>query len=221
MDWIRERLKELGKSGAEFGRALGVAKQRVYEMQRGDRKLQPDEIGPAARFLDLPEAEVVARLEGRLPRKDHNVATRARELLHAGDTPTRPLLIYRTTPVERGRQDGFMLRAERVGECERPDFLRFSEKAFAAKVLDDKNAPAYRRRDLVLVDPDSPPIDGEDCLFTDNPDDPLGAHSVLGCLIRSTVALWIIRQYALKGERELTKTAYPNAWPIAGRYNRR
>lgn len=222
MDWIRERLRELGKSGAEFGRALGVPKARVYEMQKGARKLQPDEIGPAARFLDMTEADVVARLEGRrAPRRDHNVATGGKEPLRRNGNPIAPLVIFKTVPVHKGRQDGFMIFAQQVGECERPEFLRFSERAFAARVLDDANDPVYRRRDLVLVDPDTPPIDGEDCLFTDDPTAITGAFGLLGRLIRSTGTCWYVRQYGAKTDRELTKSAYPNAWPISGRYHRR
>lgn len=225
MDFLKARLVEIGKTPAAFARALGLPKARAYEMQKGTRKLQPGEFGAAARFLDWSEAELVAHLEGRATARkrpqDHKVATAQRIPLHADDTPPRPLLLYRVAPVEKGRQDGFMLRAEKVGEVERPDFLIFSERAFAAKVLDDKNAPAYRRRDTVLVDPDSPHIEDEDCLFTNDPTVPAGSLSVIGCLLRSTATLWIIRQYGVKAERELTKSEFPNAWPIVGRYNRR
>lgn len=226
MNWLKQRLNELGITGADFGRAIGVPKARVYEMQRGDRRLQPKEIGPAARTLKWTEAELVARLEGRTPAAD----TRGRSLeadilqripLRRDDAGLTALVVYRTAPGERGRSGDFMLRAERVGEVVRPEFLRFSEKAFAAKVLDDRNAPAYRRRDLVLVDPDSPPIEDEDCLFTADPAAPDGAGSVIGCLISSTATCWKIRQYGTRGERELPRAEFPNAWPIVGRYNRR
>lgn len=230
MDWLKGRLRELGKTGADFGRALGVPKSRVYEMQRGERRLQPDEIGNAARFLQLSEAELIARLEGRT---DHRTKTAGNGAsrneidissirpIRQGDISLPPLLIYRTAMGELGRQGGFMLRAERVGEVARPEFLRFSEKAFAARVLDDRNAPAYRRRDAVLVDPDTPPIEGEDCLFTADPYGPGGAFSIIGCLVSSTTTCWRIRQYAVKGTKELPRSEFPNAWPIVGRYNRR
>jgi hypothetical protein len=224
MDWLRQRLKELGVSGADFGRALGVPKARVYEMQRGDRKLQPNEIGPAARALRWTEAELVARLEGRNPRPlgtDHEVDIAGARPLQRDDRSLRALVIYRTAANEKGHQGDFMLRAEHAGEVVRPDFLRFSEKAFAAKVLDDRNTPAYRRRDVILVDPDSPPIEDEDCLFTGNFEAAGGAGSVIGCLVSSTASCWKVRQYGMRGERELPRSEFPNAWPIVGRYNRR
>lgn len=226
MEWLKGRLKELGKTGAEFGRAIGVPKSRIYEMQKGDRRLQPDEIGNAARFLQLSEADLIARLEGRSPVAEKTAARNEIDIssirpLRQGDTSLAALVIYRTAVGEIGRIGGFMLRAERVGEVARPEFLRFSEKAFAARLLEDRNAPAYRRRDIILVDPDTPPIEGEDCLFTGDPQAPGGAYSVLGCLISSTAACWKIRQYAVKGTKDLPRSEFPNAWPIVGRYNRR
>lgn len=226
MDWLKPRLQALGISAAAFGRALGLPKSRVYEMQRGDRRFQPEEIATAARLLQWTEAELLARIEGRNPTAGtngeyHEVDISSIRPLRQGATPPPPLVIYRTAQREGGRQGDFMLYAEKAGETDRPEFLRFSGKAFAARILDDKNSPAYRRRDLVLVDPDTPPIEGEDCLFVGNPNDPKGSDSVLGCLVSSTATKWITRQYGIKGDRELPKADFPNAWPIVGRYNRR
>ncbi len=226
MDFLKPRLAELGKTAAAFAKALGLPKARAYEMQKGERKLQTSEIGPAARFLEWTETELNARLEGRMPtntarrHSNHEADIKSSRPLRESDKPLQPLTIYRTVSDIRGRGDGFMLSALSAGEVERPEFLRHSEKAFAARVLDDRNAPAYRRRDLILVDPDSPPIEMEDCLFTGDPEAG-GVMAVIGCLIRSTTNLWIIRQYAVKGDRELSRGEYPNAWPIVGRYNRR
>lgn len=226
MDWLKSRLEELGISGADFARALGLPKSRVYEMQSGKRRLQPSEIGPAARALRMSEAELLALIEGRTSTAGkngayHEIDIRSIRPLRQGDTPPPPLVIYRTAQGERGRHGDFMLYAERAGETDRPEFLRFSGKAFAARILGGENNPAYRPRDLVLVDPDTPTIDGEDCLFTGNVEAPEGAASVIACLVSSTAKSWITRQYGVKGERELAKTEFPNAWPIVGRYNRR
>lgn len=226
MDWLKARLSEVGLTGVDFARALGLPKSRVYEMQSGKRRLQPSEITPAARALQWTEAELLARLEGRIQsaarsRNDHDIDIKSIRPLRQGDIPPPPLVIYRTAQASRGSHGDFMLYAERAGDTDRPEFLRFSGKAFAARILDDRNTPAYRRRDLVLVDPETPPIESEDCLFTADPASKDGAESVVACLISSTGKSWITRQYGVKGDRELSKADFPNAWPIVGRYNRR
>jgi hypothetical protein len=226
MDWLKPRLAAVGLTGADFAKALGLPKSRVYEMQSGKRRLQPNEIAPAARLLRMSEAELLALIEGRSGTAGknggyHDIDIGSIRPLRQGDTPPAPLVIYRTAQGERGRQGDFMLYAVRAGQTDRPEFLRFSGKAFAARILGDENNPAYRPRDLVLVDPDTPSIDGEDCLFTGNVEDPKGSLSVVACLVSSTAKMWITRQYGVKGERELAKSEFPHAWPIVGRYNRR
>lgn len=109
----------------------------------------------------------------------------------------------------------------KAGEVDRPAFLEFSEKAFATKVLDNRNAPVYRARDTILIDPDEPALDGEDCVFTADPGAESGAPAVIGCLVSSTPTAWIAKQYAAKEQRELPKATFPNCWPIVGRYRRR
>ena len=226
------RMDELGKtirgarerkrmSQEKLGELTGVSRSAVAQWESGNTVPESDRLAVIARALDIEGALMLGLPVTELPRNNHLSDTGPRQAFRHGDTPPRPLLIYRTAVAVKGRQDGFMLRAEKVGEVERPEFLRFSEKAFAAKVLDDRNAPAYRRRDLVLVDPDSPPIEDEDCLFTGDATASAGAFSLLGCLIRSTALVWIIRQYGVKGEREVAKAECPHAWPIVGRYNRR
>lgn len=151
----------------------------------------------------------------------HEIDMKARQALRLGDTPPPPLVLFKTEQLEKSRGGGFMLSVQPAGEVERPDFLRYSAKAFAAKVLDDNNAPAYRKRDVILVDPESPSIEDEDCCFAGDITTDGGALAVIGCLISSTATTWKVRQYAVKGERDLGKADFPNAWPIVGRYNRR
>ncbi len=114
-----------------------------------------------------------------------------------------------------------MLSSSKAGEIERPDYLEFSEKAFATKVVSADNEPVYKLRDTLLVNPDETPVDGDDCVFS-GVEDPSGvAPAIIGCLIRATASLWIIRQYAVKADRELSRREWPHAWRIVGRQHRR
>lgn len=114
-----------------------------------------------------------------------------------------------------------MLSSSKAGEIERPDYLEFAEKAFATKVVSADNEPVYKLRDTLLVNPDETPVDGDDCVFSGAEATSAGAPAIIGCLIRATPALWIIRQYAVKTDRELPRREWPNAWRIVGRQHRR
>ena len=64
MKWIKERLDEVGRRPIELSRALGLPPARVYEMIKGIRRVQPDEIGRMAAFLEWPETHLVAMIDG-------------------------------------------------------------------------------------------------------------------------------------------------------------
>jgi plasmid maintenance system antidote protein VapI len=224
MRWMRERLGELDKSGADLARALGIPKSRVSEMLAGKRRLQPNEIRPVARFLEIPEAQVVANLSVTLNANKEQNEEIVSQIVGNNRQPIRdlsiPLVVYRTVLIEGGRRGGFMLFQEPVDEVPRPFFLKFSTKAFATKVLNDDNHPVYKRWDTVMVDPAGSMALGEDHMFS--PDvSPGGVLAVIGNLKQSTPSHWIVHQYGTKQDQELPRSEFPNCWPIVGRYNRR
>jgi hypothetical protein len=229
MEWMRVRLRLLGKSGAALGRHLGIPKERVYEMFAGKRRLQQEEIGPTAHFLEWSVAELIAHTEGRRTLGNDNkkqLAEMAPQQFDParqplGDTALPPLVVSRSVLSDIGPRGAFMLFAERVDEVPRPFFLKFSQKAFALKVLDDTNEPVYRRWDTLIIDPDGSVIVEEDCLFSAYPDAPGGAPSIIGRLKASTGTHWTVHQYGTDQDLQLIRSTYPNAWPIVGRYNRR
>jgi hypothetical protein len=226
MRWLRSRLVEIDKTGADFARALQIPTSRVYEMLAEKRRIQPTELGRAARFLEMSEAELVARIEGREwnesnKHTEENVPQiRENNRQPYGDITGHPLLVYRAVNFDHKGGGRFMLYKEPSDEVPRPFFLKFSQNAFAIKVLDDANAPVYRRWDTVLIDPGGSTVQGEDHLFTKELD-PDGVLSVVGCLKASTGAHWTVHHYGTKQDQDLAKADYPRAWPIVGRYNRR
>jgi plasmid maintenance system antidote protein VapI len=224
MRWMRDRLGELDKSGAELARALGIPKSRVSEMLAGKRRLQPNEIRPVARFLEIPEAQVVANLSVTLNANKEQIEEIVPQIGGNNRQPIRdlqsPLVVYRTVLIEGGRRGGFMLFQEPIDEVPRPFFLKFSAKAFATKILNDDNHPVYKRWDTVAVDPGGSMALGEDHMFS--PDvSPDGDIAVIGCLKQITASNWIVHCYGTKQDQELPRSEYPHAWPIVARYNRR
>lgn len=219
MDWLEKRLKHLGKSGAALARAIGTSKQRIYEMYDGKRRFQQDEIARAARFLEWTEAELLARIEGRRVISVSKIGEKVPP--PASDKTLTPLVLYRAVPSHTDRRAGYMLQAEQIGEIARPSELEFSPKAFAVKLLDASCEPAYRFLDTLLVDPEDPLIEEEDCIFTADEEEPTGGHCVIARLIRSTDDMWITCGFQSKDETELPKSEFPYAWPIIGKYRRR
>jgi hypothetical protein len=72
MQWLRQRLTQIEKSPADLARWLEIPPPRVYEMLKGRRRLQQGEIGKTAQFLKMPEADVLALVEGRPPKSVQN-----------------------------------------------------------------------------------------------------------------------------------------------------
>jgi len=54
IEWIRKGLEQPGKTQAGLARALGVDASAVSKLLRGVRKLDADEIAPAAAYLGIP-----------------------------------------------------------------------------------------------------------------------------------------------------------------------
>lgn len=211
MNWLRERLRELRKSGADMGRALNVPKARIYEMQIGKRKLQPKEIGPAARFLEWSEAEVVARLEGRAPPANstqsngNNSVTRAKQ--HTSDVipvdrdipPPLRSQMEKTVPVYgtvSGGSGGFHMNGDPIDWVRRPPRLADRKDIFALYVEDVSMVPAHRPGSLIFVERARPPQAGDDVVIELRPltpsDEP---KAILKCLVAVTPTLIKVVQH--------------------------
>ena len=214
MRWIEARLKALGKSGAAFGRALKIPKERVYEMYRGDRRFKASEIAPAAAFLEMSENELARLVAGyQLSVSPERMA------LRINDEALPTLVVWKSAVTGRERSGAFLLTNKPDGDVDRPKFLEFSEKAFGCRVLTGDNDPVFRLRDIVLVNPDEPLEEGDDCLFLTS--DGSTAEAIIGRLIRIEAGEWIMRQYAAASDRSLDRGEFQHAWRIVGRYYRR
>lgn len=219
---LRDARVTAGLSQQNVGEQTGASRSAVNQWEAGRTKPDVAKIARLAATLNLDPAALLRAMRddetqpqgGSSPQKsDISFAHPLRQSSAA--LPT--LVVWKTAAGAAVGRGVFMLVQEKAGEVERPDFLEFAGKAFAIKVIDRENEPVYRLRDRVLVNPDDPVMEGDDCLFGDLKPPP-GAESVIGRLIRSTPTLWIIEQYAAKGERELPRKKYPNAWPLVGRY---
>jgi len=62
--WIKDRLKELGKTQVGLAAALGLPHTRINEMIKGKRELQTREISTFAKFLEMSEQGVISAFSG-------------------------------------------------------------------------------------------------------------------------------------------------------------
>lgn len=216
---IRRARMQKRISQERLGELTGVTRSAVNQWENGHTKnLSGDRLNSIAQALDLDPAVLVRA--GTIERPASRAQGGAMGVPHIGHSPD-PLIVWKSVPARGSRFGGFVLLAEKDGEVPRPEFLQYNQKAFSFKVLDASNAPVYRPRDHLLIDPESPALPGDDCLFGDGIAHTDGSLCVVGNLIRATATQWIIHQYGGRGEVELPKAEYPNSWPIVGRYHRR
>lgn len=218
---IRQAMEAAGKTPVDIARHLEITDAAVSFWFANDSGPKASRLAKLASFLGTT---VEALLTGQAP--SSAAQQEPRDIspfvpLRPADTPPPPLVRWRSGVATDGRAGAWMLTSDKDGVAERPEFLRYAEKAFATKVIDGSNEPAYRPRDTILIDAGAAALPGDDCIFTDETKVHAGSPAMLGQLVRSTPRLWIIRQYARKAELELPRAEWPNAWPVVGRYNRR
>ncbi len=64
--WIKNRLRELGKTQVELGEKLGLPHARISEMIKGTRELKAREVPALAKYLEISAREVVEAFAGEL-----------------------------------------------------------------------------------------------------------------------------------------------------------
>lgn len=116
-----------------------------------------------------------------------------------------------------GTRGEWLLYSNRLrGEFPREPKYEFMD-VFKVEVIDDRNAPIYRMRDILTISQDKLPIAGEDCLFSATADTEGAARGLLGMLVRIGPTEWVMQQYGEKDEITLQRTQWPHAWPVVNR----
>jgi transcriptional regulator with XRE-family HTH domain len=216
---IRKARMQKRISQERLGELTGVSRSAVNQWE--SNTTQPDSaerLEKIADVLGLDLALLVRAGSGQKSTPRVGTGTVSRTFI-GHSLPA--LVVWRAIPNQDGRSGGFVILREKEGEVPRPDHLLHQQKAFAFKVIGDENAPVYRPRDVLLVDPDTAAIAGDDCLFADGIESHQGSVALVGYFLRSTPTTWIVTQYGREGEIELPKAEFPHAWPLAGRYHRR
>jgi hypothetical protein len=211
MTWMKERLTEVGKRPIDLARHLNIPPSRVYEMLKGERRIQPREIPLIATFLNMTSQQIVGHL---------NVTDATPPVpVFSADAPLGPLVVWRGA---RGGDGGWIVFNEVAGEVARQDFLAFSKSAFATMVIDALNEPVYRVRDRIVIDPASPCAIGDDCFLMNAPETVKpgdGTPAIMGRLVKEEAQHWQLEQYASPGKPiRVPKSKCGACFPIVGRY---
>lgn len=68
--WLTRRLKELGKTKADFAKKLDVNNARIYELENGLWKLQVSHIKKAAEFLEFDRTAFLDFISGDITEEE-------------------------------------------------------------------------------------------------------------------------------------------------------
>lgn len=178
------------------------------------------------RDIDLSELQGGARLSGIVQtasetaqQSNHNIVSGVSFSTKSLVSAPQPLIVFLAVPGD-GRRGNALIYKKKVGEVERPKFLEFAAEAFAFDVADDLMAPAFRTRDTLLVNPETAPSAGDDCIFvkagSQDPMDVVGRH-----LVKASASTWTVRQHNPRKDVDLSRAEYPHAWPVVAIYKRR
>lgn len=216
MPWLRPRLRAVNATASDLARHLDLPPVRVYEMIKGQRRFQPNEIAKAASFLKIGEDQLIGLIEGQLDADEVGI----------DDVTALPWAIATKMPVPLMRatllSHGFwMLHVkEETGAVARVGLVHFPAAAFAIVVQDEHNSPVYRARDCILIDPETPVSPGDDVILSNVITVAAGdmAEVIPGQLTKVSEAAWSLRQYAIGAERAFPKARLPSAWKIVSRF---
>jgi phage repressor protein C with HTH and peptisase S24 domain len=225
MKWIKERLDEIGRRPIELSRALGLPPARAYEMIKGIRRVQPDEIGRLAAFLDWPESHVVALLDGRATSKSGKRSpSTARAPI---PPPARARVALASEAAREGRPDIPVWAAAQAGDdgalilvpdpvdyIFRSERMRGVRNPFAFQIVGSSMSPALEHGDQVVINPALLVRPGVDCVFIQQQRD--GTFlALVKRLLRQTADNWHVRQYDPKKDFDLAKKKWSRAHVVA------
>ncbi len=217
--WSQARLaEEVSRRGFRIGQSgIGNLEKRGDSQPKCISQLATA-LGVTVEWLQTGKGVKVAasQTQPNGNKSDIDIVRGVRPLVAA----TEPLVIFRSA-IASGRAGEILIYKEKAGAATRPVELEFSKEAFAFRVIDDSSSPVYEVRDLLLIDPSSPPAPGDDCLMVQDPAaNP--STALLRRVVKITPTHWVVRAFAPGSkDAKLERSTWAEAWPVFGKYNRR
>lgn len=189
-DWLRDRIKNLGKTGQGLANTLGVNKARVSEIIGGRRGVKAEEVPIIAQYLEMTDSEVIERLSGRAQGTPTGGAVAQMRMPLRTPRPSSilaepepPISLAQGLPVYSSTAGGtdcdFSLGKDVIDHVRRPPGLLNARNAFALYVVGNSMAPRYDEGDLLVIHPDKPPAPGCDVIVLLSSVDEVGNAKVL------------------------------------------
>lgn len=154
-------------SQVELGRAAGVSQQTIGKIEKGDTEnsrhlprillalgLPLDILADEAPGL-YKQTTMLVRPAGPLPPT----------LQYKHDNRGVDTTLVRLFPLHTTSHEQIWIADDQMGFLRRIEPLWDSAGAYALYVADDTAAPAIGAGDVILVNPDLPPLPGTDCVF--------------------------------------------------------
>jgi hypothetical protein len=209
---LKHRLGEVGKTAVGLAEALGVPKSRVYEILAGRRRLQPEEIEPAAAFLEWKADELRSAIARYLELMGNEPPR-----VHSQDSLPPPTLsrvpIYRAIATN----DGLLtVAASPVRFLPSLEGLGYSPASFALELPDDQFDPTFRARDAIVIDPDAPVRSGDDCVFVSG-EGATERRGTLARLVERRPTEWRVMRYGDRSTVSLPTKKFTSAQIVRAR----
>lgn len=151
----------------------------------------------------------------------HKRVNKSTDLHSNNDTKVAALTMWKSASGAFGRAGAFVLTKQKTGETPRDDRVRYSDQAFSFKIIEDANEPAFRQRDVIVVDPESAPLPRDFCVFLDRRHVIEGSPTMVGELVQVTATHWVVKQVRSTTTAKLLRKEWPDAWPIVVHYPHR
>lgn len=165
--WMRNRLKDLGKSQAGLARALGVNPSQVTRMFQGHRELAATEAPVVADYFEVPLKTIIEKLDGtmsgsvnaalrtvtqKLPTREPPMAYKPIEMPRRAQDRDLPVMGLAAS----GRENWFEWNGEILDYVVRPAVLERVPNAYALFNQGTSMEPRYLEGDTLYIHPGRP-----------------------------------------------------------------
>ncbi|MEI7876246.1 MAG: S24 family peptidase [Alphaproteobacteria bacterium] len=193
MDWLKQHLERVGKTPTDLARWLGIPPPRVYEMLKGKRRLQQDEIDKTAQLFGISVSRVLAMIAGKSdPGPELSEATHLQPSGHLVNPPELPnkhdmardIPVFGTSMGGDGNGD-FEMNGQIVDYVRRPPRLSGRTDVFAIYIQGTSMSPWRDPGDIAYVEKSRPPRAGDYVVIEFQGD----VHNVRSSLIKKLVGI--------------------------------
>ena len=193
-------------------------------IDRNQEAIAADNTGAQQRFQATgtgTDIETRRRMMGAKPQTMSPAAVAARVATRDAEAPAFPAKSLPVFASAQGGDDGSVIIGnEPIDWITRPEPLLTVADAYAVYITGDSMAPAFDHGDTALVHPHLPVGRGDDVIFqTDNrPGE--DRKALIKRLVTTSQQIWTVEQFNPRREFTLTRSSWPKAHFIVGKFAR-